>query len=150
MKYYLHRVTAKLEKGKKKYKINDYSIKEFDSFEKALNEYRKDFFIEGDSKQRRLLDILIDMRITTTKSKLVAKVFKHPLRTYEDLSFNQPKSKYLGMREFVETEVEYGLSHAEFVVLKSNLKKACKEYLKVMEDFNGKRDTYYISENEKA
>lgn len=70
-------------------------------------------------------------------------------KKFENVALKFVFADYLGMREFVETEVEYGLSHAEFVVVETNLKKACKEYLKVMEEFNGKRDTYYISENEK-
>ncbi|WP_407537893.1 hypothetical protein [Cetobacterium somerae] len=105
MKYYLHRAVAVKPKGTKKFKMSEYTIQEFDSFKKALEVYKRDFLLEGDTEQRGFAtEKKIAMRITTTKKKIRAKLYKPPLRTFQVLTLNPPTSKYRCCREYLETE----------------------------------------------
>lgn len=145
MKYYLHRVLAKKSINGKKFKISEYTIQEFDTYKRALEVYMRDFLIEGDTEQRYFSsDIQIAMRISTTKKKIKAKVYKPPLRTYEVLTLNPPTSKYRCCREYLETDPEYGLCHNIFLILETNYQKACDDFLYEMKKYEDKRNSFYI------
>lgn len=145
MKYYLHRVVAKKSINRKKFKISEYTIQEFDTYKRALEVYMRDFLIEGDTEQRYFSsDIQIAMRISTTKKKIKAKVYKPPLRTYEVLTLNPPTSKYRCCREYLETDPEYGLCHNIFLILETNYQKACDDFLYEMKKYEDKRNSFYI------
>lgn len=145
MKYYLHRVVAKKSLDGKKFKISEYTIQEFDTYKRALEVYMRDFLIEGDTEQRYFSsDIQIAMRISTTKKKIKAKVYKPPLRTCEVLTLNPPTSKYRCCREYLETDPEYGLCHNIFLILETNYQKACDDFLYEMKKYEDKRNSFYI------
>ncbi|MGL4955324.1 MAG: hypothetical protein ACRC4Y_07630 [Cetobacterium sp.] len=145
MKYYLHRAVAKKPRDGKKFKISEYTIQEFNSFKKVLEVFMRDFLIEGDTEQRRFSsDTEIAMRITTTKKKIKAKLYKPPLRTYEVLALNPPTSKYRCCREYLETDPEYGLAQEVFLILETNYQKACEEFLYEMKKHEDKRNSFHI------
>ena len=145
MKYYLHRAEAKRTGKNNSYKITEYTIQEFDTYKKALETYRKDFLIYGEDEPRKIgVTSKIAMRISTTKKKIKAKLYKSPLGEHQYLSLVAPTSKYRCYREFLETEVEYGLCHSTFLILETNYKKACDEFLYEMKKFEDKRNSFYV------
>lgn len=145
MKYYLHRAVANKLKGSKKFKMLEYTIQEFESFKKALEVYKRDFLLEGDTEQRGFsTEKKIAMRITTTKKKIRARLYKPPLRTFQILALNPPTSKYRCCREYLETDPEYGVAQDIFLILETNYQKACDEFLYEMKKYEDKRNSFFI------
>ena len=145
MKYYLHRAVANKPKGSKKFKMSEYTIQEFESFKKALEVYKRDFLLEGDTEQRGFgTEKKIAMRITTTKKKIKAKLYKPPLRTYEVLALNPPTNKYRCCREYLEVDPEYGIDQETFLILETNYQKACDDFLYEMKKYTNKRNSFFI------
>ena len=145
MKYYLHRAVANKPKGSKKFKITEYTIQEFESFKKALEAFMKDFLIEGDRDQKGFAtEKKIAMRITTTKKKIRARLYKLPLSQYQALTLNPPTSKYRCCREYLETDPEYGMVHDIFLILETNYQKACDDFLYEMKKYEDKRNSFFI------
>ena len=145
MKYYLHRAVAHKLKDSKKFKMTEYTIQEFESFKKALEVYKRDFLLEGDTEQRGFAtEKKIAMRITTTKKKIRAKLYKPPLRTFQILVLNPPISKYRCCREYLETDPEYGIAQDIFLILETNYQKACDEFLYEMKKYEDKRNSFFI------
>ncbi|MGL4954450.1 MAG: hypothetical protein ACRC4Y_03100 [Cetobacterium sp.] len=145
MKYYLHRAVANKLKGSKKFKMSEYTIQEFESFKKALEVYKRDFLLEGDTEQRGFAtEKKIAMRITTTKKKIRARLYKPPLRTFQVLALNPPTSKYRCCREYLETDPEYGIAQDIFLIFETNYQKACDEFLYEMKKYEDKRNSFFI------
>lgn len=145
MKYYLHRAVAHKLKDSKKFKMTEYTIQEFESFKKALEVYKRDFLLEGDTEQRGFAtEKKIAMRITTTKKKIRAKLYKPPLRTFQVLALNPPTSKYRCCREYLEIDPEYGIAQDIFLMLETNYQKACDEFLYEMKKYEDKRNSFFI------
>lgn len=145
MKYYLHKAVAYKPKGSKNFKMSEYTIQEFESFKKALEVYKRDFLLEGDTEQKGFgTEKKIAMRITTTKKKIRAKLYKPPLRAYEVLALNPPTNKYRCCREYLEVDPEYGIDQETFLILETNYQKACDDFLYEMKKYTNKRNSFFI------
>lgn len=57
--------------------------------------------------------------------------------------------KFNCVREFTELDVEYGLDHYIEDIMYTNYIEATKEFEKIMEKYEDKRNCYYVIENEK-
>lgn len=143
MKFYLHKVVS-TKIGRKKLKIEEYLIREFSTFKEVIEEYIKTFSIDTEYELQSISkEGTIIGRITTSKQSLVPKVTKNLLDGSYHLVFKKSKSKYYCCREYLETEVEYGLQCERFIVMETNYKKATEEYQKYMKKFVDKRNSYY-------
>lgn len=148
MKFYLHKAVA-TKIGKYKLKLEEYSITEYPTFEKALKEYMKTFSVDTDYVVRNIFEEeKIIGKITTSKQSLVPRVKRRILdKKKYYLTFKETKSKYYCCRQYLELEVEYGLQCQRFIVMETNYKNVAIEYKKYMERFIDKRNTYYVTSN---
>lgn len=147
MKFYLHKAVA-TKIGRKRLKIEEYSIKEYSTFKEVIEEYIKTFSIDTEYELQNISkEGTIIGRITTSKQSLVPRVTKNLLDGSYHLVFRKSNSKYYCCREYLEMEVEYGLQHERFTVMETNYKKATEEYQKYMEKFVDKRNSYYCKDS---
>lgn len=137
MKYYLHKVIAK--KINNRFKITDYLIEEFNNFGRAYQSYLN---ISNEDK-----DILIEGKLTTSKDKIDVKVWKPPFSRKRYIKFNVKKNKfkYKCIREHSYDDIETGLTfHDMYLLLETNYKKACDEFLKYVDSLRDVHNHYFV------
>lgn len=150
MKYYLHQAIS-IRTEKRKYKLENYEIKEFSTFKECLRAFQKNFYIEGEDEVVKEFDgynikRMKIARISTSKSTLVPKIKYDKYEKKWYIKFNNLKSKYIGWRNFNEEDYHYGRAYANYVIFETNYKSGATEYEKEMEKFEDKRNSYFIRE----
>lgn len=139
-------------KDKKKPKLSEYTINEYDTFQEALQAFQRIFSIYDDRKLlsfRYINEKEIIGRLSTSKKSLSPKVKKNLLTGKYFLSFKRAECKYLCSRDYSEIGLDYGYgSHRKsYIVMETNYKKVAQEYEKYMERFEDKYNTYYMEDN---
>ena len=150
MKYYLHQATS-VRTEKRKYKLENYEIKEFSTFKECLEFFKRNFYIEGEDEIVKEYDgyyNIIKMkiaRISTSKATLSPKVKYDKYEKEWYIKFNNLKSKYVGWRNFNEEDYHYGRAYVNCVIFETNYKNGIKEYEKEMKKYTDKRNSYFVS-----
>lgn len=148
MKYYLHKILVKDEN--RRYTIKQYSIKEFKNFKSALEEFKKYINIQGDISTRNRIGknykYLFDIRISTSKRRLKIDLTSTLLTVLNVLTFKSPNTKYQCKREYLEIDKDLGSLVTSRIIMETNSKKACKEYIDTMKEYVNYENNYYVKE----
>ena len=150
MKFYLHMAIA--IKDKKKPKLSEYTINEYDTFQEALQAFQRTFSIYDDRELlsfRYINEKEIIGRLSTSKKSLCPKVKKNLLTGKYFLSFRRAECKYLCSRDYSEIGLDhgYGSHRKSYIVMETNYKKVAQEYEEYMKRFEDKYNTYYMEDN---
>lgn len=150
MKFYLHMAIA--IKDKKKPKLSEYTINEYDTFQEALQAFQRTFSIYDDRELlsfRYINEKEIIGRLSTSKKSLSPKVKKNLLTGKYFLSFKRAECKYLCSRDYSEIGLDhgYGSHRKSFIVMETNYKKVAQEYEEYMKKFEDKYNAYYMEDN---
>ena len=79
MKYYLHQATS-VRTEKRKYKLENYQIKEFSTFKECLEFFKRNFYIEGEDEIVKEYDGYYNIRLCHNKQLINSHFYRGALK----------------------------------------------------------------------